>query len=172
MIVLRPAICLALCLMASPVFSESIAEAVKTFGLIGTWSIDCARDREVIRMTFSSTVFGAVKRTEVGFGANGAVAWTREYDVTSAVRAAEDKIKLTSTAVGSKNAEGDSLPLPDSQVGVYEKIGNNKIRVIDNRVFNGKVIYAQSGFYCNQVNNESICEDQNRPTIPAERCLN
>src|ERR1700730_6433249 len=147
MMILRLASGNALWLIATQAFSESTAEAVNTFGPIGTWSIDCARNREVMRTTFSSTVSGAVKRIEVILGAHGSVAWTREYDVSSAVRATEDKIKLTSIAISSKNAEGGSLPSPDSQVGVYEKIGTNKIRVIDNRVINSKVIYAQSGFY-------------------------
>lgn len=171
MIALRPVIGLALCLIVGSALSESTAEAVRTFGLIGTWSIDCARDRDVIRTTFSATSFGAPKRTEVHLATDGSVMRTVEYEVRSAVRVTEDKIKLLSIAISSKNARGGTLPLPDSQEAVYEKSGN-KIRVLDNRVPNGNVIYAQSGFYCDQIDNKSICERQSRPTIPAERCLN
>jgi hypothetical protein len=170
--VLTPATVLVLCAMASPAFPQSAAEAVKSFGLIGTWSEDCARDREVIRMTFSLTLSGAARRTEVAvLGPNTSQRVFTDYEITSAIRVAEDRIKLTSMAFSRRDTHLGPLPLPDSQEGVYEKSGNT-IRVIDNRALNSKVTYAKSGFYCDQSKGTSICGSTARPTTPVERCAN
>jgi hypothetical protein len=169
---LKPATVLVLCAMVSPAFPESATEAVKTFGLIGTWSADCARDREVIRMTFASPLPGFVTRTEVAvLGPKTSQRVVTEYEITSASRVTEDRIKLTSVARTRRDTHLGPLPLPESQEGVYEKSGNT-IRVIDNRVLNGKVTYAKSGFYCDQSKGASICGSTARPTTPVERCLN
>src|SRR5438132_9243 len=72
--------------------AESTAEAMKTFGLIGAWSPDCAADPgRGARLLFSSPAVGTPVMTEQSPGGGGAVPVSIQFEIRAATRVTEDK---------------------------------------------------------------------------------
>jgi hypothetical protein len=124
--------------------AESTAEAIRAFGLVGTWSWDCARsDRD--RMTFATPLFGASTITSGKKGHQDEV-----IEISEAVRVTDDKIKLTFLV---KKIVGNPDPDPwlDANPGeswelVFAKYGN-KIKWILQAQKDGPKIRVLDGFY-------------------------
>jgi hypothetical protein len=92
--------------------AESTGDALRAFGLVGTWSEDCSADGE--RSIFVAPLIGTPR---IDGGVTGGK--DKPVEIRSAARVTEDKIKI-------------ALPVPDQQNVLVEivfvKIGN-KIRV-------------------------------------------
>ncbi len=76
--------------VATPAWGESAGEAIKAFGLIGLWSVDCARE-DVVKDTYALSPSGAPTMTSVSRRTGQVVTTVRE--IRSAVRVGDDKIK-------------------------------------------------------------------------------
>ncbi len=157
------AISILLCVITSPAVSESTADAVKIFGLIGTWSWDCAQKMDAggQRVTFSSGFFGSVKQTIVGATA------TAESEVQSAVRITEDKIKLT-LGPASQTSSNSKRTFPGRE-WLIQKIGP-KFKIIDSRDQDGKV-FIQNGYLIDPKCIPNCPKDAIEAPV-YERCLN
>lgn len=88
---------------ASAAVAESTAEAMRVFGLVGTWSFDCANPNSQ-RTTYAVPIFGNPTVTttipEVEFhnpDRKGTI--KSKMEVISAIRATEDKLKIRSTKI-------------------------------------------------------------------------
>ena len=140
-----------LALVTSGGSAESTAEAVKTFGLIGTWSTDCAEELQSVgeRVVFDSSWLGVVTATRVPPSGRNV------SEVQSAIRVTETKIKITVLS-GQKSDES-----------VIGKVGT-KLKLIERRT--DGIIVARDGFFYQMVDGKPIKLDTQTPTF--ERCLN
>lgn len=147
--------------------AESTREALAQFGLIGTWSTDCAKDLDVdggYRATYSAPFAGpamlhSVTKTPLGS------TLTIEAKIESAVRATETKIKMVELPLYIR-ATRESQPVEaraDYRVlsVVIERIGP-EIRTIDTRTIDGAVVNAENG----------IIKLNGLPNPLLEKCLN
>ena len=93
--------CTAICFFSLPSYAaETVAEAMRIFGLLGTWSEDCAKDpsREGSdRETYTAPARGPPKRTIV----TTSICSDKQYvsednnEIMAALRVTQNKIKLT-----------------------------------------------------------------------------
>jgi hypothetical protein len=88
-------------------FAESAAQAMQAFGLIGTWSYDCAKDplNGGVRYTYAAPMFGSATETTVvsAPAGNGPgppyFVFKSQYEIKSAERVTEEKITYPSVDV-------------------------------------------------------------------------
>jgi|SRR5581483_9121475 len=83
---------------------ESASDALKSFGLIGTWSPDCAKDptkEPGMRVTYRVPLVGPPTETVVWHAPN-IIAEEVKWEVKSAVRITEDKLRVTSIFLEGK----------------------------------------------------------------------
>src|ERR1700692_595432 len=76
--------------------AETAAEAMRNFGLLGTWSRDCAKDvnhTEFPRITYDAPVL-APPTIELTISLSNEVKKTYISQIKNAVRATEEKIKI------------------------------------------------------------------------------
>jgi hypothetical protein len=155
-------------ILAPPAFAENTADALKTFGLIGTWSRDCAKDptKDGERSTYAVPLFGAPTITVIR------PHHLIEHEIRSAVRATEDKIKVVDV-ITKTTTDGQNQDLLPAQVIPIETViikTNNKIRLVDSARIDGSAIWYKDGFsvYYNSDLKKWINEGE---TKPEEKCL-
>jgi hypothetical protein len=148
--------------------AESTGDAMSAFGLIGTWSADCAKGplSGVVRLTYSLPLIGSPKIiATVGFPAVGVT--TSEFEIRSAVRVTEEKIKYTSVRVSSSNANTKlTTEIDDRPRETVLMKNGGKIRVSDSRTADGSEIFVQDGLWKEQVQGRAPA------TSLLEKCLN
>ena len=136
---------------------ESVADAFKTFGLIGSWSPDCANDKS-FRITFAVSTLGSVTLNQIVPTYQGIAI----YSIDSAVRVTDDKIKITffivKTISHGQSTEQDGRN--DKIQTVYIKTGN-KIRVQDSQLVRTGVTRVRNA-----------TKSTGEPTEIMEKCLN
>jgi hypothetical protein len=159
---------LASTLFTIPSGAESTAEAMKNFGLIGTWSTDCAKDpaKDGERTTWDVPIFGVATETF----ANPSFVFTHE--IKSAVRVTDEKLKYVEVLVKilEKEKPRDLLPGQTMPVElVIIKLGN-KFREIDNHRVDGSIIWVKDGFRVYQ-NPQSKQWEPGEETKAIEKCL-
>ncbi len=143
-------------LSGSSAIAESTKEAMSAFGMLGTWSLDCARPSRVV---YATPLFGAPTITSVANGKEGGLS-----EVQEAFRVTAEKIKLQLIIRKAPGAL-DWMPQPgEIWEAVYEKSGN-KFRPLSVRQKDGPKITAQDGFYYVPKNSGML-------TLPFEKCLN
>jgi len=114
--------------------AESTAHALEAFGLVGTWSTDCAKD-DLLRVTYTLSALGSSTVTLV-------VPNSKEtFDIDSAVRITDEKLKIIKHASSSISNGKLLTPGPKdkgvSDVSVLLKSGS-KYRVLDAYITDGK----------------------------------
>ena len=104
---------------SSPAFPESASAALEKFGLVGTWSDDCARDpaKDGGRLRFTVPLIGAPRMEDPRTDDSA--------EITSAVRVTEDKIKIQFVLPAKLKA-----PAPGEEV--FKKEGN-RLRIWDRK---------------------------------------
>ena len=115
---------LGLVTISTPVMAESTAEALRAFGLVGTWSPDCAADGNSIfyaRVTFAASTLDAPTMSMV-------IIDNRSFlsQIVSAVRVTEDKIKISTKSI-SHTQDGVEYPSAGATapaVMVIRKVGS------------------------------------------------
>jgi hypothetical protein len=110
--------------------AESSSQALETFGIIGTWSTDCASPG-IARLIFTSSMFGGQRMTEQ-FDQQYPNAPSKrivyQHDIKSAVRITEEKMSITSVAVTiNGNAISVSSPLIQPKTLLFEKVRNKLV---------------------------------------------
>ena len=107
----------------SPAFAESTVNALDAFGLIGTWSEDCAKNG--LRGTFVAPLLGVPTWTLSGY--DGTYSVLMQFEIKTATRITEDKIKFVMVPVKFiKNGETVALTPQMREPGesIWLKIGN------------------------------------------------
>jgi hypothetical protein len=158
-----------------PSYAESPADALKVFGLIGTWSTDCAKDLSevgAIRRIYESPIFAMPSTTVIQNWGNFTT--TRQFAIISATQVTEEKIKIIANWVSGKKvvpggrSEDESIPSGIHIVRVVLKVAN-KIRDVDH--FFGEAIYAKGGhsYVPYQDNGKTMWRDSGSETPLAEK---
>jgi len=156
--VARSIMILGVAIVSQPIHAESASEAIKAFGLVGTWSMTCDRDpvkgcdlsgRVVpvcpARFTFDAPSPGEPKREGL-FATPAGPPRRIVTPLTSAVRLTNDKIRLTWVQNGILPG---ALPAA-AQNGevweiVYEKQGA-RLKVLELERQDGQKIVVKDGF--------------------------
>jgi hypothetical protein len=143
--------------------AESTKDALASFGILGTWSSDCTKDptREPVgRSTYSAPLVGAATVEQVRGDPDGfsIVGW----DIESAARVAEDKIRIVIAMRSLKHSEPKMKMVldPEKHQIVIQKIGA-RTKTIDNRTSNASIL-VEGG----------LIRANHSPTPLLERCLN
>jgi hypothetical protein len=113
----------------SPAFAESTVKALDAFGLIGTWSEDCAKNG--VRGTFAAPLLGAP--TFTFSGSDGTYSMLMQFEIKTVTRITEEKIKIVMVLNKViKNGETVSLTPQLREPGetIWVKIGN-KVKTTD-----------------------------------------
>lgn len=147
--------------ISCPAFAEDAKTALKEYGLVGTWSIDCSKDltREYgSRITYSVPYLGAATFVSSANGATGHM--TQKSEVREAARITEDKIRVILVPI-ERNADDRAKMSTTPLEAIYEKVGS-KLRAFESRTTDGAYVFFENG------------EDPKtgRPSPLLERCLN
>ncbi len=160
--------------------AESTGDALKTFGLIGTWSPDCAKDPKdplpdsmlttyPTRYTYSMSLFSVPRVTRVQ-RVPGNVVITFASEIRSAERVTESKIKYIAIPIRLEQSDAPPqfLKNQSSTEFILEKSGSI-ICIMDARTSDGKILIE---------NGESIVPNRSGgppirvPRQLFEKCLN
>jgi hypothetical protein len=163
-------------LMGAPLArAESSTEAIRAFGLVGTWSPDCSRDptKPDMRTTYAAPELGAPTVILVFSTASGASAMTvmTKSEIKSAARIAEEKIQIVSVRVGAAMATGPFQSSTDSFPVEYviQKFGDKR-RTIDSHSLDGKRILIKDGFQYAPAGPSGEWHKTDRTTPLLEKC--
>ena len=125
---LRTVVIAASILISSSCFAQSISSVMKEYGVLGTWSLDCASSVEkgADRITFDAPTFGSATITELTSG--GRIIISNISEVRAAERITQDKIRLTVVLTKFHGSAGPlSIPASDDREKpkqfLFEKIG-------------------------------------------------
>jgi hypothetical protein len=154
--------------------AESTGAALRTFGIVGTWSNDCSRVRGFWRTTWEAPMLiGESAATNV-YTNNDGETTTQIFTIEEATRVTEDKIKIISVA---GKPSGPPPPPPywlqeqgDTWESVLLKVGQ-RYRVILSASADGKKIRVKGGFAFRKLEDGTF-ENTNRQTGLIEKCLN
>lgn len=145
--------------------TNTTKQTLEGFGLIGTWSFDCAGKA---RTTFAAPMFGS----PTGISTNGGDE-TTVAEIRSATMLTQDKLKIitltTKVPNGSKNKpsvrqEGEIWQ------AVYERFGK-KARLVDVEREDGKKVIVKGGFLYETPEGKEPTKTANFALF-LERCLN
>jgi hypothetical protein len=139
--------------------AESAGEAIKAFGLVGSWSTDCAREPMAVcekdKGCGNRTIYqepplsGPPMIKSLVGGGTPDTGRTFQTVIESAVRIADDKIKILSIQQGmpSDISRLAWLRQPgDRWQTVLMKEGNDKYRIVSAQSEDGRKISAKDGF--------------------------
>ena len=155
-----------------PAFAESASDAMRDFGLIGTWSPDCAVDPAgpvpVLRVTYS--ILSGLPAFS-NFTKAGKVSAASEGEIRSAVRVTEDKLRITTVITKTTLTDNTVKMVVDAPIidSVFVKMGS-KIELLDRRSVDGKVLLVQNGELI--VRSKDGVETGRIKQLPLEKCLN
>jgi hypothetical protein len=158
-------------LLPMPSRSESTSGAMSAFGIVGSWSPDCAGS---VRLTYSTPFFGTPTITIERDGKQQLVA-----EVQEAVRVSEEKLKFTVRV--EKRATSDVTPMQFKalpQPGevweiVYVKVGN-KFRTYSSKERDGDKVLVKNGVQYiakDDAHGGFSMENSGKLTPLNERCL-
>src|SRR5580700_3458429 len=89
-------------LLTATAQAESISEALKEFGLVGAWSVDCSKEVHTNgsnRTIYETPTSSTPTLTTALVADDGSFAITYKYKIMSAVRITDDKIKISSEQI-------------------------------------------------------------------------
>jgi hypothetical protein len=112
--------------------AESTAQAMQAFGLIGTWSLDCAKDplKGGVRDTYAVSILGTATASEIGSFHTGSdvpssyVFFKEETEIKQAIRVTEEKIKLIQIHTSWANVKDNASTPP-----IYTTLENLRLQV-------------------------------------------
>jgi hypothetical protein len=126
----------------SVVSAESAAEALKTFGLVGTWSPNCAKPMDPMgyRLTYNAPVFGPPHEVLNTWDGNQKkqIEASKE-EIVSAIRVTAKKLKLTIRTKKDELWDAIILQIENDKIvmtDVYQ-VDGRKIRIKDGRYYIG-----------------------------------
>jgi hypothetical protein len=161
---------------STPGSAENTADAIKAFGLIGTWSPDCAADpmRGGTRVNYVASLFGPLKATTIQSDIEGGRVITSQSEIQSAIRVTEEKIKIIAvrTSLTSSNPNDRITSLNEKTETLIQKFGN-KIRIIRSQSPDSARVGSKDGHVCvPSAPEKSDCETTGKETPLLEKCLN
>jgi len=149
--------------------AESTAQALEAFGLVGTWSADCANE-SLARITYAVSVLSSPTVTAI------TLEFKQVFEIDSAVRITEDKLRTTKH-YSSYVLNGKPLAArtQDKYVSVLLKSGS-KYRSLDSYVSDGKytttLVKNGSKYAPNPQNIRDEWHDTRGQSEILEKCLN
>jgi hypothetical protein len=157
---------------------ESTAEAMRVFGLVGTWSYDCAHELGTRRI-FAIPLFGPPTINQINrFELRTIV---DSYTVEAAARVTEDKIKIIYLQIGQNeeaqpghvaNLSGKTTFANTGLIAEAIEKQRNKIRVMELHVEDKGFPEIYRGLYYHRnARNELHRSDLNEETHQMEKCL-
>lgn len=154
-------------ILSLPVFAETIAEALWSFGLEGRWSLDCAKEIDPrFNIIFTHVYTFSAAGSDGPSIAFSAGSLKELWKIESAQRVTTEKIKIIRTRF-ERRVRDDLVPAqPTTQVMVLSK-KETKIEITDLYLADDSVIYRKGGFIydANGTKND-------RPAPLLEKCLN
>lgn len=176
-----------ICIISFPsnLAAETPAEAMSAFGLIGTWSPDCATEEDGIERTTYSAAMLSSPTVLVSVRQKCCGVTKLEARIISAVRVTDEKIRLTAVKTKRIDEGGGELnvkpmtwqPKPHEETVLYERSGK-RIRMMDAKVETDgkKKQLAKDGRKLIYAPNESIhgffWSGPHLDTVSMEKCLN
>jgi len=157
MTITKPLLLLGLVASATPAAAETAAGAMETFGLVGTWSIDCSVDvmkpcatvtRCFARLVFATPLVGAPTHEIIGPTYPNGLSLKSITKIESAIQVTDDKIKITESGTIDPKAPGASrLPIIGEQWDyVFVRVGGH-LRLWSAQRIDGMKIRALNGYY-------------------------
>jgi hypothetical protein len=137
-------------------------ETIREFGLIGTWSSDCAVPTGTLgasRLTFEPSENGLATSTSTFSipipipipqqNSQGTISYPEAisvFQIDTAAVLSDTKVKLTGKVAKLSRSDGQASPPPDAapREMTVEK-ANGQIRVVDNRTADGTAIAVEDG---------------------------
>jgi hypothetical protein len=133
-------------------------ETIREFGLIGTWSSDCAVPTGTLgasRLTFEPSENGLATSTSTfsipipqpnSQGTRSYPEAISVFQIDTAAVLSDTKVKLTGKVAKLSRSDGQASPPPDAapREMTVEK-ANGQIRVVDNRTADGTAIAVEDG---------------------------
>lgn len=118
--------------LITPAAADNAGDAIAAFGLIGTWSVDCAKDG-LVRDTFAASASGPPTMTSIVRRTGQVVTTVRE--IRSAVRESDDKIKyvMAVTKVTHQPEKDEANSIDPTPIEYLVQKFDSKIRVMDER---------------------------------------
>jgi hypothetical protein len=159
-------------LFTTAAHAESTAEVLRAFGLIGTWSVDCAKDIRHefgARITYTESPAGPPIIRTVSNSFLGIT--THDEQILSAERVGDEKIKLKiwSLETGQVEKGGRTASYhvaPGEGTVILEKVGS-KLRPFERSTIDGKVVSWKDG----KMSDGSPIRLQERCTMRAMRMV-
>jgi hypothetical protein len=138
-------------------YAESTSSAMKTFGLVGTWSRDCSLTRDVLRTTWAvPMLFGGFPTMTYNYMTKDGDAITQISEIEEALRMTEDKIKLKIVVGKRAGPQPPGRWLPEEgekwEAVLFKLSG--KYRVLSGSTADGKKLSAKDGFVYRQSNGQ------------------
>jgi hypothetical protein len=153
--------------------AESTSSAIKTFGLVGTWSLDCSLTRDVLRTTWAvPMLFGGFPSVTYNYTTKDGDTITQISEIEEALRVTEDKIKLIiviGKRAGPQPLGSWLLEEGEKWEFVFFKL-SGRYRVLSGGTVDGKKITAKDGFRYKHSNGQF--ERTDALTAFIEKCLN
>jgi hypothetical protein len=121
--------------------TNTTKQTLESFGLIGTWSYDCAGKG---RATFTAPSFGAPMGTSI----NGDDSTKTLVEIKSATKLTDDKLKIVTLTIKVPEADKkNEITRQEGEVwqAVYERLGK-KMRVLDIEREDAKKVVVKNGF--------------------------
>jgi hypothetical protein len=166
--------------LQSNAIAGSAGEALNEFGLIGSWSLNCAQnpndsaraENGVIPTRWVYASSDLSNPTLVIYRHDPSLRLTSRFEIKSAVKITADKIKYTQIMISSKANENPEIKYPNAQLltTVVQKV-NDKITVLS-QVGDDGTVYAENGLaVVRQPINGQMVEINRVPYGFLEKCL-
>jgi hypothetical protein len=153
--------------------AESASTAIKTFGLVGTWSGNCrAKVKGAFRSTWAlSESFGDPTLKIIAMN-DARINYEVLNEIREAARIADDYIKIILAITKISGQLPIALPWAEGDIWemVIMKIDNNKYRTLSSATLDEKKISIRDGFIYRQ--SDGRAEDTNVESGINERCSN
>lgn len=177
---MRYFVLLALALSQSHAYADTTKDALKAFGIVGTWSPNCAIDPSKscertgtcnYRIIYSVPFFGSPNRTSVIATLNDNKPITTKEDIGTAEQITTDKLRYTYVLQNAFANGVDWTPQKgEAWEVVLQKVGP-KLRVVENRRIDGEKLVVMNGFVYTHVNRTPPWQNTGVSTPPLEKCL-
>jgi hypothetical protein len=130
--------------------AESTSEVLKVFGLVGVWSTDCSKEAHANRS--NRTIYEAPSSSSPTLTTalvtdDGSVLIMYKYKITSAVRIADDKIKISDEQIEFEvTPHRDVVSLPKRESVLVRE--GSKIRTLESYSLDHTTTLVEEGYIC------------------------
>ena len=153
--------------------AESTGAALRTFGIVGTWSSDCTQLRGLSRSTWDVPMLIGAPTVQVVYTTKEGETMTEISTIQEAARVTDDKIRIISAIGKRSGAQAPKWWLReegDTWESILLKVGQ-RYRVLLSASTDAKKILVKGGIVFKKLEDGTF-ENTNQPTKLLEKCLN